>query len=223
MHILVIDIGGTNVKLYHSDGREARRVPSGPTLTPAEMVAAVQAAIADWPVDAISIGYPGVIKGGQIVKDPANLGPGWIGFDFAAAFGKPVRLLNDAAMQALGSWRGGRMLFLGLGTGLGNATVEDGRVTPLECGHLPYRKRKTFEEYVGAAGRERLGNEKWERHVHRVVRHLKDALVADYVVIGGGNARHLTRLPDGAELGSNELALAGGLAMWRDEGGTAAG
>nr|MCU0635217.1 hypothetical protein [Gemmatimonadaceae bacterium] len=144
------------------------------------------------------------------------LGAGWAGFDFGAAFGKPVRLINDAAMQALGSYHGGRMLFLGLGTGLGNATVEDGRVTPMECGHLPYRKRMTFEQYVGAAGLERLGPERWEKHVHRVVRLLKDALVADYVVIGGGNSKRLTALPEGAELGSNANALAGGIALWNE-------
>jgi polyphosphate glucokinase len=221
MDILVIDVGGTNIKLYHSSGAEWRRVPSGPTLTPTEMVAAVREATADWPHDVISIGYPGVIKEGRIVKEPANLGPGWAGFDFAAAFNKPVRLLNDAAMQALGSYHGGRMLFLGLGTGLGNATVEDGRVTPLECGHLPYRKKQTFEQYIGAAGMERLGDELWEKHVHRIVRYLKDALVADYVVIGGGNSKRLKELPADSELGNNSHAAEGGIALWRDVGAPA--
>jgi polyphosphate glucokinase len=214
MNILVIDVGGTNIKLYHSSGAEMRRIASGPTLTPEDLVRDVKAATADWHVDVISVGYPGVIKHDRIVKEPANLGAGWAGFDFGKAFDQPVHLINDAAMQALGSYHGGRMLFLGLGTGLGNATVDDGRVTPMECGHLPYRKRLTFEQYVGAAGLERLGPERWEKHVHRVVALLKDALVADYVVIGGGNSKRLARLPDGAELGSNANALAGGIALW---------
>lgn len=214
MDILVIDIGGTNIKLYHSNGAEARRVASSPTLTPEQLIAAVREATADWSYEVISIGYPGVIKDNRIVKEPANLGPGWAGFDFAPAFGTPVRLINDAAMQALGSYHGGRMLFLGLGTGLGNATVEDGRVTPMECGHLPYRKRQTFEQYIGAAGLQRLGDEKWEKHVHRIVGLLKNALVADYVVIGGGNSKRLKQLPPDCELGSNANALAGGIALW---------
>jgi polyphosphate glucokinase len=217
MNILVIDIGGTNIKLYHSTGGEARRVASSPTLTPDQMIAAVRAATADWSYERISIGYPGVIKDNRIVKEPANLGPGWAGFDFEPAFGKPVRMINDAAMQALGSYRGGRMLFLGLGTGLGNATVEDGRVTPMECGHLPYRKRQTFEQYIGAAGMQRLGDEKWEKHVHRIVGLLKNALVADYVVIGGGNSKRLKQLPADSELGSNSNALAGGIALWGNQ------
>jgi polyphosphate glucokinase len=217
MDILVIDVGGTNIKLYHSNGAESRRVASGPTLTPAEMISAVREATTDWSYDVISIGYPGVIKDQRIVREPANLGPGWAGFDFTPAFGKPVRLINDAAMQALGSYHGGRMLFLGLGTGLGNATVEDGRVTPMECGHLPYRKKQTFEEYIGAAGMQRLGEEKWEKHVHRIVGLLKDALVADYVVIGGGNSKRLKQLPVDSELGSNSNALAGGIALWKEQ------
>jgi polyphosphate glucokinase len=214
MKILVIDIGGTNVKVKHSDCDEIRKYPSGPELTPEQLVKAVTALTQDWEYDAISVGYPGPVSQGKIVREPVNLGRGWVGCDFSALLGKPVRLINDAAMQALGSYDGGRMLFLGLGTGLGNALIIHGTIAAMELGHLPYKKKKSFEGYLGNAARLRLGNRKWRRAVADVVARLKHACIADYVVLGGGNARKLPELPPGARLGDNANAFTGGVRLW---------
>jgi polyphosphate glucokinase len=214
--VLVIDVGGTNVKLLVTGEKEPRKFPSGPKLTPRAMVRGVLAATRDWKFDAVSVGYPGPVRNQRPLADPPNLGKGWVRFDFAKAFARPVRILNDAAMQALGSYDGGRMLFLGLGTGLGSAMVIDGVVVPMELAHLPYRRR-TFEEYVGVRALERLGKKKWRRAVDDVVARLRAALVADYVVIGGGNARRLRRMPEAARQGSNDNAFAGGFLMWEPD------
>jgi predicted NBD/HSP70 family sugar kinase len=213
MNILVVDIGGTGVKILATGQTERRRIPSGPTMTPEEMVSRVKDLAADWKYDVVSIGYPGPIRQGQIVSEPWNLAPGWVGFDFQAAFGCPVRLLNDAAVQALGSYKGGKMLFLGLGTGLGSALIADGVMWPMELAHLYYRKR-TLEDYVGLRGLERLGKKKWRRHVAFVVAALIAALNPDDVVIGGGNAKELKTLPPGCRVGDNANAFLGGFRMW---------
>jgi polyphosphate glucokinase len=212
--VLVIDVGGTNVKLKLSDSAEVRKVSSGPTLTAAQMVEVVRQATSDWDYHAVTIGYPGPVHDGQIVKEPVNLGRGWLGFDFSRAFGKPVRLINDAAMQALGSYEGGRMLFLGLGTGLGNCMILDGVIAPMELGHLPYKKGRSFEDYVGAAGLKRLGRRKWQAHVFDVVARLRNALLPDYVVLGGGNIKKLDDLPPGCRRGDNDNAFIGGVRLW---------
>ncbi len=217
MKILVIDIGGTFLKLYSSDHHEPVQVPSGAKLTPQAMVKAVRQATVDWKYSAVSIGYPGPIVHGKPLHDPANLGRGWMGFDFAKAFGCPVKLINDAAMQALGSYRGGRMLFLGLGTGLGSALVVDGVLEPMELAHLPYKNGRTFEQHVGAAALKRLGEKRWTRAVMEVVAQLKQALQADYVVLGGGNSKRLAKVPSGVYLGDNCNAREGGLRIWHSE------
>ncbi len=217
MKILAIDIGGTNVKVKCSDSDETRRFPSGKELSAQQMVDGVQELTKNWSYDVLSVGFPGPIVKGQISHEPVNLGKGWVGFDFTAAFGKPTRLINDAAMQALGSYEGGRMLFLGLGTGLGNALIIDSVIAPMELGHLPYKKKKTFEDYVGIRGLERLGKKKWQRAVYDVVSRLKAALIADYVVLGGGNAKKLTTLPEGCRLGNNENAFIGGFRLWKEQ------
>jgi polyphosphate glucokinase len=219
MKILVIDVGGTHVKLKVQGNDEVRKVPSGPELTPGEMVGLVREATADWDYDAVSIGYPGPVINGRIKADPVNLGPGWAGFDFAKALGKPVRIINDAAMQALGSYEGGRMLFLGLGTGLGNTLIVDGVLAPMELGHLPYKKGRSFEEYVGVAGLKRLGRRKWQEAVFDVVNRLKNALLPDYVVLGGGNAKKLDELPPDSRLGDNSNAFQGGVRLWAKDAG----
>lgn len=216
MNVLSIDIGGTHVKLLASGERRKRQFDSGPTLTPAEMVDAVKRLSADWQYEAISIGYPGLVIHGRIALEPHNLGSGWVGFDFSGAFACPVKIINDAAMQALGSYAGKRMLFLGLGTGLGSTMIIDGLIEPMELGHLPYREGRTYEEYLGAAGLERLGKDKWREHVWVVVSLLRKALKPDYVVIGGGNARLLEELPEGISLGKNENAFSGGFRLWQD-------
>ncbi len=213
--IMVLDIGGTNVKVAGSGKTEAIKIPSGPKLTPAKMVSEVKKAVHGWDYQAVSIGYPGMVAHGRPAHDPRNLGPGWVGFDFHKAFGRPVKLINDAAMQALGSYEGGRMLFLGLGTGLGSAMVADGVLEPLELAHLPYRHGKTFEDYVGLRGLEHLGKKKWRRHVDRIVKHFIWALEADHVVLGGGNSKKLKRLPPKCRLGDNSLAIKGGLRLWQ--------
>jgi polyphosphate glucokinase len=215
--VLVIDIGGTNVKLTVAGHPTPVKIPSGPKMTPKEMVAAVKQASSKWKCSRISIGYPGPVLHGKPVSEPHNLGPGWVGFDFDKAFGLPVRLVNDAAMQAIGSYQGGRMLFLGLGTGLGSALIVDGVLQPLELAHLPYKKGRTYEDYIGVRGLKRLGKKKWKRHVANVVTELKEALEADYVVIGGGNAKLLEILPSGARLGSNKNAFIGGAHLWEPE------
>lgn len=215
MTVLVIDVGGTHIKLLATGRRTPRKLPSGPTLTPREMVAAVTAASSDWKFDRISIGYPGPVRGNRPVREPANLGTGWVRFDYERAFRVPVRMVNDAAMQAIGSYRGRRMLFLGLGTGLGTTMILDGVVVPLEMAHLPYRKGLSFEEYVGEAGLRRLGKPSWRTHVAEVVRLLLDATVADYAVLGGGNVRHLKTLPPRSRRGSNVNAFRGGFRLWQ--------
>ncbi len=216
MKILAIDIGGTNVKIKASDQNEIRKFPSGKEMSSQQMVHGVQEIAKDWQYDVISIGYPGPVAHDKIIKEPANLGPGWVDFDFAAAFGKKVKLINDAAMQALGSYEGGRMLFLGLGTGLGNTLIIDGVIAPMELGHLPYKKKQTFEDFVGVRGLERLGKKKWMEAVFDVVKRLQAALIADYVVLGGGNAKKLKELPAGCRLGNNENAFLGGFRLWQD-------
>ncbi len=216
MKILVIDVGGTNIKVLASGQSEERKIPSGPTMTAAQMANDVIAAAKDWDYEAVSIGYPGPVVRGKPLLEPRNLGPGWVDYDFAAHFGKPVRMVNDAAMQALGSYEGGRMLFLGLGTGLGSALVLNKTVVSLELAHLPYRKGRTFEDYVGVRGLDRLGKKKWRSAVADVVARLKAALVADYVVLGGGNVKKLDHMPEGARPGDNRNAFLGGFRLWED-------
>jgi polyphosphate glucokinase len=212
--VLAIDVGGSHVKMRVFGRRELRQFESGPDLTPRQMVAKIHELTGDWNYDAVSIGYPGVVLHGKVVAEPYNLGKGWVGFDFRKAFGRPTHVLNDAAMQAVGSYEGGRMLFLGLGTGLGSAMIVDGVVAPMELAHLPYKKGRTYEDYVGAAGLKRLGGKKWRRTVGEVVAQLSTLLEADYVVLGGGNARKLKRLPKNARLGSNDFAFLGGFRVW---------
>jgi polyphosphate glucokinase len=214
MKTLVIDVGGTNIKLLATDQDKPRKFPSGPRMTALQMVENVQKAAADWDYDGVSIGYPGPVIRDKAVLEPRNLAPGWVDFDYTAAFGKPVKLINDAAMQALGSYEGGRMLFLGLGTGLGSALIIDGVIAPLELAHLPYRKCRTFEDYVGLRGLVRLGKKKWTKAVADVTARLQAAMVADSVVLGGGNAKKLKRLPTGARLGLNTNAFLGGFRLW---------
>lgn len=218
MKILAIDVGGTHVKVLASAQREPRKFKSGPSLTPARMVKQVRRLTADWPYDAVSIGYPGLVVHGRIAAEPRNLGRGWVGFDFGRAFKRPVKLINDAAMQALGSYEGGRMLFLGLGTGLGSAMIVDGRLEPMELAHLPYKKGKTYEDYVGSAELNRVGEPKWRKHVWAVVETLRAALEPDTVVLGGGNAARLTRPPRGVRLGDNANAFTGGYRLWNHGG-----
>jgi polyphosphate glucokinase len=213
--VLVVDVGGTSVKILASGQNLRRSFPSGPTMTPRTMVAGVKKLAADWEYDAVSIGYPGPVLRGRPVAEPRNLGRGWVGFDFARAFGRPVKIVNDAAMQALGSYRGGKMLFLGLGTGLGSTMIIGGAIEPMELGHLPYRK-STFEDYVGRAGLKRHGKKKWRRHVSDVVRRLIAALEPDETVIGGGNVRKLAALPPRTRAGDNANAFRGGLRLWQD-------
>jgi polyphosphate glucokinase len=217
MRILVIDVGGTHVKFLASGRRAPVKVVSGSTMTPRRMVTAAKQATQGWKFDAVSIGYPGAVMHGRPVHEPHNLGPGWVGFDFRRAFGKPVKVVNDAAMQALGSYRGGRMLFLGLGTGLGSALVVNGVVEPMELAHLPYKKGRTYEDYVGLRGLERLGKKKWRRAVADVGLRLKYALQADDLVLGGGNAKLLKTLPPDSRLGSNANAFVGGFRLWDQE------
>lgn len=216
MNILSIDIGGTNVKIKASHQNEVRRFPSGKELSARRMVLDVRELAKDWAYDAVTVGYPGPVAHDRILKEPVNLGAGWTEIDFAEEFGKPTKLINDAAMQALGSYEGGRMLFLGLGTGLGNALIIDGVLAPMELGHLRFKKKKSFEDYVGARGLKRLGKKKWQEAVFEVVNRLQAALIADYVVLGGGNAKKLTGLPEGCRLGSNENAFIGGFRLWQD-------
>lgn len=214
MKVLVIDVGGTYIKVSLGGRKPPIKIRSGRKLTAARMAALVKKAIAGWTYDAVSIGYPGPVLKGQPAKDPKNLGAGWIRFDYKKAFGPRVRIVNDAAMQALGSYRGGRMLFLGLGTGLGSALVTHGVLSPLELAHLPYRKNRTYEDYVGLRGLKRLGRKKWQRHVGKVVALLTRGLQVDYVVLGGGQTKRLNRLPAGVRLGHNTNAIVGGLRLW---------
>jgi polyphosphate glucokinase len=214
MKVLVVDVGGTHIKVLATGRRMPVKIPSGPAMTPQTMVRDVLDAVKDWRYDVVSIGYPGTVLHGKPVSEPRNLGGGWVGFKFEKAFGRPVKVINDAAMQALGSYRGGRMLFLGLGTGLGSALIIDGVLEPMELAHLPYAKGRTYEEYVGKAGLERLGKKKWRRHVVDVLTRLKAALEADDVVVGGGNAKLLRDLPRGIRQGANANAFLGGYRLW---------
>lgn len=213
MKVLVIDIGGSHVKLLSTGRRKPVKLPSGGDLTPREMVRAVKAATTDWSYDAVSIGYPGPVVQNRPSREPVNLGDGWVRYNYARAFGVPVRIINDAAMQALGSYEGGRMLFLGLGTGLGNALVRDGMVIPLEMAHLPYLDG-TYEDYLGEAGMKRLGPKKWRKHLENVLELFLAALVADYAVLGGGNVRFVEDLPPNTRRGSNLHAFRGGFRLW---------
>jgi polyphosphate glucokinase len=216
MNVLVVDVGGTNVKIRLSGQRQVRKFRSGPELTASQLVDGVIRTIKGWRYSAVSIGYPGPVSRGTVLAEPNNLGPGWMGFDFKKAFGCPVAVINDAAMQAVGSYEGGRMLFLGLGTGLGSALVENHVILPMELGHLPYKKKKTFEDYVGRRGLERLGKKKWRRAVNDMVARLRDALVADHVVLGGGNVKKLAHLPADARRGDNAHAFLGGERLWEE-------
>lgn len=213
-NVLVVDVGGTHIKVLATGQHEPRKIPSGPNMTARKMVEQVKRTGKDWKYDVVSIGYPGPVVHGCPLREPHNLGGGWVRFDFRKAFGRPVRVINDAAMQAIGSYRGGRMLFLGLGTGLGSAMIVEGVLEPLELAHLPYKKGRTYEDYVGLRGLERLGRKKWQRHVARVTKELKEALSADYVVLGGGNAKKLKKLPPDTRLGDNQNAFLGGFRLW---------
>jgi polyphosphate glucokinase len=217
MKILVIDIGGTNVKMLASGQDIPRKFPSGKEMTPLQMVHGVIEATKDWEYEAISIGYPGPVLCGQPIAEPVNLGPGWMGFDFAAAFHLPVKVINDAAMQALGSYQGGKMLFVGLGTGFGATVILNGVVDPLELGRFHYKKA-TLEDYVGTRGLKRQGRKKWQRHVEEIMERLIATLKPDDVVLGGGNAKKLKELPPGARLGDNANAFLGGLRLWEGDG-----
>jgi len=217
MNILVVDIGGTNVKCLASGQRVPRKFPSGPQLTPKKMVSEVKQLAADWQYDVVALGYPGLVVEGHPAREPHNLRPGWLTFNFERAFGCKVRIINDAVMQALGSYEGGRMLFLGLGTGLGSTLIVNGVVQPMELGHLSYKKG-TVEAYVGALGLKRLGRKKWEKHVMLGIERLMSALLVDDVVIGGGNAKKLRVLPAGCRLGSNANAFVGGFRIWQEAG-----
>lgn len=214
MRILAIDIGGSHVKCAASNHRRRARFRSGPQLTGAEMVKGVLRLTQGWRFDRVAIGYPGVVRNGRPVQEPHNLGSGWVGFDFQASFGRPVRLINDAAMQALGDYRGRKMLFLGLGTGLGSALIVDGTIVPLELGHLHYANHHDYEHYLGERGRRRLGNKKWRGLVLEIVEDLRNAFRPDYVVLGGGNAVRLTRLPPHTRHGKNANAFVGGFRLW---------
>jgi polyphosphate glucokinase len=213
VNVLVIDVGGTHVKILATGQTERREFPSGPKLTAQAMVAAVTALAKGWRYDVVSVGYPGPVLHNRPVAEPHNLGRGWVGFDYAAAFGCPVRILNDAAMQALGSYKGGRLLFLGLGTGLGSTMVVDGIVEPMELAHLPYKKA-TYEDYVGLRGLEKWGKKKWREHVADVVERLASALEPDDIVLGGGNVKNMKKLPAGCREGDNANAFLGGFRMW---------
>jgi polyphosphate glucokinase len=217
MNVLVVDIGGTHVKVLASGETEPRQFDSGPALLPKPMALRTQKITEDWTYDVVSIGYPGPVLRNRPIAEPHNLGRGWVGFDFERAFGCPVKLINDAALQALGSYRSGKMLFLGLGTGLGSTMIVDGIIEPMELGHLPYKNR-TYEDYVGERGLERMGKNKWRRSVADVVARLIAALEPDDVVLGGGNVRHLKELPPGCRAGDNANAFLGGFRLWERTG-----
>jgi polyphosphate glucokinase len=216
MKVLAVDVGGTHVKILVSGQKEPRRFASGPTLTAKQMVSAVQKLAVDWHYDAVSIGYPGPVLRGRPIAEPRNLGRGWVGFDFEKAFRHPVKIVNDAAMQAIGSYKRGKMLFLGLGTGLGSTLVVDGIMEPMELSQLPYKKG-TYEDYVGVRGLTKHGQKKWQRYVADVVARLTGALEPDDVVLGGGNAKKLTKLPPDCRMGDNANAFLGGFRLWEKE------
>ncbi len=216
-NVLAVDVGGTHVKILSTGHDEPRKFVSGPTLTPQRMVSGIKKLARGWKYDAVSIGYPGVVLRGRPIVEPHNLAKGWVGFDYRAAFRRPIKIMNDAAMQALGSYKSGVMLFLGLGTGLGSAVVADGIVEPLELAHLPY-KNGTFEDYVGLRGLKKRGKKKWRKHVANVVEQLVAALEPDDVVLGGGNVKLLKKLPPGCRMGHNANAFVGGFRMWEEAG-----
>src|SRR5580704_12776561 len=213
-NILVIDVGGTNVKVLATGQKEPVKIPSGPKMSAKKMVKEVREVAKNWDYSVVSIGYPAPVVHGHPLSEPHNLAGGWVGFDFRRAFGRPVKIVNDAAMQALGIYRGGRMLFLGLGTGLGSAMIVDGILEPMEVAHLPFKKGRTYEDYLGIRGLKRLGKKKWRRYVAIVAESLKTALEADYVVLGGGNSKLLKKLPPGCILGNNATAFTGGFRLW---------
>jgi hypothetical protein len=218
--VLVIDIGGSNVKLMISNRVKRRKFPSGRSLTPRKLITETRKAVADWKFDAVAIGFPAPVKNGRIAMEPKNLGKGWTRFDFRKAFGKPVRIMNDAAMQALGSYRTGRMLFLGFGTGLGSALLWDRTVLSLELSDLLYTDNETIEDKLSDAGLEKLGEKRWQEEVLRVVPALKKAFIADYIVLGGGNAKRIAKLPKDVELGHNRNAYRGGARLWEMSAGS---
>jgi len=211
--VLAVDVGGSHVKALTSKESERRRFKSGPELTAEQMVAGVLKAVDGWSWDVASVGIPTPVRGGKVVAEPVNLGEGWVGFDFEGALGKPTKVINDATMQAVGSYEGGRMLFLGLGTGLGSTMITDGVIEPLELGHLPFRK-KTFEDYVSEHALEKYGKKKWTEAVFETVQQLAAAMEPDYVVLGGGGAEGLDELPPGCRLGDNQNAFLGGFRLW---------
>lgn len=215
--VLVIDVGGTHIKILATGQKTPRKVVSGPKMTARGMCAWVKTAAKDWRYDVVAIGYPAPVVHGRPVCEPHNLGKGWVAFDYSKALGCPVKMINDAAMQAVGSYQGGRMLFLGLGTGLGSAMIVDGIVEPMEVAHLPYKNGKTFEDYLGLRGLERMGKKKWRRYVTRIVEELLAAMNADYVVLGGGNCKKVKKLPPKTRLGSNNNAFVGGFRLWAAE------
>jgi polyphosphate glucokinase len=217
MKILVADIGGTNVKLKHQDEDEVRKFPSGPELTPQQMLQELRAITVGWRYDHVTIGFPAPVVDGKIRREPVNLGTGWLDFDFTEALGRPAYVINDAAMQAVGSYNGGRMLFLGLGTGLGTSMIVNHIIAPMELGHLPYRKGRSFEDYVGNGGLKRMGRRKWQFHVADVVAILQHALLPEYVVLGGGNVKKLDEMPPGCHMGDNNNAFVGGVRVWHDK------
>jgi polyphosphate glucokinase len=219
MKILVIDIGGNNVKMLASGQPASRKFPSGPKLTPEKMVAEVKNLTADWEYEAVSIGLPGPVLLGRLILDPPNLGPGWVGFSFGHAFGVPVKVVNDAALQALGSYRGGKMLFFGLGTGLGTAMVIDGVAESREIAHLRYKKNRTLEDYVGRRAQRRLGIKRWRKHVDKIVSLFVERVHADDVVLGGGEVKNLKKLPEHCRLGDNANAFIGGFRLWEEPAG----
>ena len=217
MKVLVVDVGGTHVKILASGQQDHREFASGPTLTAEQMVSRVKALAGRWKYDLVSIGYPGPVLHGRPIAEPHNLGRGWVGFDYRAAFVRPIKIINDAAMQAMGAYKGGKMLFLGLGTGLGSTLIVDGIVEPMELGHLPYRKA-TYEDYVGSRGLERHGKKKWRKYVANVVARLIAALEPEDVVLGGGNVHNLKELPPGCREGNEVNAFVGGFRLWQDAG-----
>jgi polyphosphate glucokinase len=216
MNILAVDVGGSHVKVLATGQSEPRRMVSGPTMGAAAMVQGVKEMTADWSYDVVSLGYPGQVVHNLPAHEPVNLGPGWAGFDYPAAFGRPVRIINDAAMQALGSYQGGRMLFIGVGTGLGSAMIVDGQLEPMELGHLLYKKKLTYEDYVGERGLLRLGKKAWRREVYAVIEAFRHALQPEYIILGGGNAKLIKKLPPDVRLGDNANAFIGGFRMWDD-------
>ena len=216
MKILVVDIGGNNVKLLATGHEDPKKVPSGPDLTPKKMMEGIHEAIPDWDYEVVTVGIPAPVRDGHPVDEPVNLGKGWVDFDYETAFNRPVRIINDAAMQALGSYEGGRMLFLGLGTGLGAALILEGLVQPLEIAHLSYKDGKTYEDLVGKRGQQRMGKKEWRKVVNQMVEDLYAAFQVDEVVLGGGNSKQLKEIPEMARLGSNRNAFAGGFRLWTD-------